>query len=172
MFTSCEDDTEETVDTDDEDDTGIVDNSDYTVGVIYKTDDCYDGYTLLYPLRSTTTYLIDNDGELVQSWSSDYTPQAAYLLENGNLLHTGSLTAENSEFDEGGGETGRVEMIDSDDEVVWYYEVNTDTTFMHHDVEYIDTPSKCFAFRCNRYGTDYAGLDYYDLTSQGTLESY
>lgn len=136
-FISCEDDTE-TVDTEDEDDTGIVDNSDYTVGMIYKTDDCYDGYTLLYPLKSTTTYLIDNDGELVQSWSSDYTPQAAYLLENGNLLHTGSLTPVNSEFDEGGGETGRVEMINSDDEVVWYYEVNSDTTFMHHDVEYID----------------------------------
>ncbi|WP_372754033.1 aryl-sulfate sulfotransferase [Labilibaculum sp.] len=143
FLTNCDDDTVEDTDateteTETEDTSDGIINDDYTVGLLLSTDDAYDGYTLFYPLSSSTTYLINNCGELVQTWSSDYTSQAAYLLENGNLLHTVFVTPVNSEFDEGGGETGRVEMIDSDDELVWYYEVNTSTTFMHHDAEYID----------------------------------
>lgn len=143
LFMGCSDDTEDTIDTEDTEDTEdtstVVDNSDYTVGLIYKTDDAYDGYTLLAPIRSTTSYLIDNCGEVVQSWPSDYTPQVTYLLENGNLLHTGTLSAVNSEFEQAGGQTGRVELIDASGSVIWYYQVNTSTTFMHHDVEYISS---------------------------------
>ncbi len=129
---STDDDTEETS-------TTTVDNSDYTVGLITKTDDVADGYTLFSPIRSTNTYLIDNCGELVQSWSSDYTPQAFYLLENGYLLRTATLTAVNSEFEEAGGQTGRVELFNTDGDLTWYHEFNSTTEFMHHDVEYIES---------------------------------
>lgn len=144
LFNACDDDdsltsVDDSEETSDDDVSGEVSNDDYTVGLIYKNDDAYDGYTLFYPIRSTTTYLINNCGELVQSWPSDYTPQAAYLLEDGNLLHTGTLDAVNSEFESAGGQTGRVELINYDGEVTWYYENNTDTSFMHHDVEYIES---------------------------------
>ena len=38
-------------------------------------------------LTFTRTYLINNDGMLVNSWDSDYVPgNSIYLLENGDLL--------------------------------------------------------------------------------------
>jgi len=50
------------------------------------------GYTLIAPMRTTTTYLIDMQGRVVRSWDSEYSPgHSAYLLENGNLLRAGSI---------------------------------------------------------------------------------
>jgi hypothetical protein len=47
------------------------------------------GYTLIAPMRSTTTYLVDMAGRRVHSWESEYPPGlSAYLLENGHLLRT------------------------------------------------------------------------------------
>ncbi len=61
----------------------VVDNLDYTAGQIYKTYDTYDGYTMSYPLRSTTTYKIDTYGEMVQSRPCDHISNEVYLLEHG-----------------------------------------------------------------------------------------
>src|SRR5215471_9939407 len=45
------------------------------------------GYTLMAPANTTTTYLIDMEGRVVKTWQSDCKPgHSAYLLENGNLL--------------------------------------------------------------------------------------
>jgi hypothetical protein len=53
------------------------------------------GYTLFAPLNETTTYLIDEEGETDFTWESDYRPgNAVYLLENGNLLHTGNTQSD------------------------------------------------------------------------------
>mgnify|MGYP006291088523 FL=1 len=47
----------------------------------------YDGYTLIAPLQSNETYLIDNQGTIVNTWTSQYRPgNAAYVLEDGDLL--------------------------------------------------------------------------------------
>ena len=44
------------------------------------------GYSLVAPMNSTTTYLVDMDGRVVHTWKSDYTPaMSAYLLDNGHL---------------------------------------------------------------------------------------
>ena len=52
----------------------------------------FPGYTLVAPLFSTKTDLIDMEGRLVRRWQSDYTAgQTAYLLENGHLLRAGQL---------------------------------------------------------------------------------
>ncbi|MCB4799892.1 aryl-sulfate sulfotransferase [Neotamlana laminarinivorans] len=142
MFVGCSDDDYTATDTEeDEDETTetTVNNSDFTVGLIYKTDDVADGYTLFSPIRSTNTYLIDNCGDLVQTWSSDYTPQGVYMLENGHILRSATLTAVNSEFESAGGQTGRVELFNTDGDLYWYYEFNSATEFMHHDLEYIES---------------------------------
>ena len=56
-------------------------------GLIYKTDNVSEGYTLSAPQGTTTTYLIDNNGYVVHEWESDLvTAMSAYLLPNGNLL--------------------------------------------------------------------------------------
>src|SRR5690348_2135386 len=52
----------------------------------------FPGYTLLAPLLSTRTYLLDMQGRVVHKWDSDYAAgQTAYLLENGHLLRAGQL---------------------------------------------------------------------------------
>jgi hypothetical protein len=90
------------------------------------------GYILFAPLRSTTTYLLDYDGDVVHTWPSQYNPgNAVYLLGNGNLLRTGSLR--NSTFDAGGA-GGIVQGIDWDGNVVWQFEYASDQHLLHHDV--------------------------------------
>ena len=50
----------------------------------------FEGFTLFSPEFSIYTYLINNDGEIVHSWESNYIQGLpSYLLENGNL--TGKL---------------------------------------------------------------------------------
>jgi hypothetical protein len=91
------------------------------------------GYILFTPLRSTSTYLIDYDGDVVHSWPSEYYPgNAVYLLENGNLLRMGNLR--NSTFDAGGA-GGIVQEINWDGNVVWEFEYTSDQFLLHHDIE-------------------------------------
>src|SRR5262245_36753241 len=52
----------------------------------------FPGYTLVAPLLSTRTYLVDMQGRVVHKWDSDYAAgQTAYLLENGHLIRAGQL---------------------------------------------------------------------------------
>ena len=91
------------------------------------------GYVLFAPLRSTTTYLINFGGNVVHTWSSQYFPgNVVYLLENGNLLRTGSLN--NSTFNAGGA-GGIVQEIDWDGNVVWEFTYSSDQYLLHHDIE-------------------------------------
>ena len=103
-----------------------------TVGLFVNDERDFEGYTLFAPKHYTTTYLIDNDGRVINSWNSDYEPgQSVYLLENGHLLHAcfthGALT--------GGGEGGRVEEYDWDGNLVWEFDYSTDQYMSHHDIE-------------------------------------
>ena len=107
-----------------------------TVGLFLFDSLSYNGYTLFAPMRSTTTYLIDNCGEQVHSWPSAHKPNvAAYLLENGNLLRMGQTF--NLGFLGGGGNCSNIEMIDWNGNVIWNYDFSSDTTCLHHDVEYL-----------------------------------
>ena len=45
-----------------------------TVGLFLNTAAAAPGYTLFAPMSYNTTYLINNNGELVQSWPSEYRP--------------------------------------------------------------------------------------------------
>src|SRR5436853_2527779 len=46
----------------------------------------FQGYTLIPPLLSTKTMLVDMQGRVVRSWECNTTPGlSAYLLENGHL---------------------------------------------------------------------------------------
>lgn len=103
-----------------------------TVGVFEYTDDAYEAYTLFSPSRDT--YLIDNCGRVVNMWSSNYqTGGAIYLLEDGLLLRTNRVN--NSDVFSGGGIGGRLEKINWNGDVVWYYNYNSSTYHQHHDIE-------------------------------------
>lgn len=105
-----------------------------TVGVFQNDSLSYNGYTLLFPNSSQTTYLIDNCGNVVNTWESDYNPGlVAYLLENGDLLRTARI---GSNFN-GGGSGGRIERFNWEGELIWSYNYSSADFHQHHDIEYL-----------------------------------
>lgn len=106
-----------------------------TVGIIQNDSLSFNGYTLFAPSSSTTTYLIDNCGNLVNIWQSNYRPgEVAYLLENGNLLRACRLGS-GTFF--GGGIGGRIEMHNWEGELLWSYNHVSEDYHQHHDLEYL-----------------------------------
>ncbi|MDD4554781.1 MAG: aryl-sulfate sulfotransferase [Bacteroidales bacterium] len=94
----------------------------------------YKGYTLFAPKQNTMTYLINNEGRKIHEWNaSTYPPgQSVYLLENGHLLRA-CMTP--SQLGTGGGEGGRIEEYDWDDNLVWELDYSTSTYMQHHDIK-------------------------------------
>jgi len=105
---------------------------DQTLGTLLNTSNALSGYTLLAPSLSNTTYLVDNCGLLINSWESEFRPGAvAYLLENGNLLRTGTVSG----FFSGGGIGGIIELYNWEGELIWSYRMADQHQHQHHDVE-------------------------------------
>jgi len=95
------------------------------------------GYTLFAPMKSTETFLIDEGGNTVHTWSSNTRPGlSVYLLENGELLRTGIAANTPSTFQgQFGGSAGVIEVLDWQSNVVWSKTLATETYLSHHDVE-------------------------------------
>ena len=91
-----------------------------TVGLFVNDAESFDGYTLWGPLRESGTYLVNNEGDLVHKWNSEYRPNANYLLEDGSLLRTAQL--DNLSWG-AGGSSGRVEQLDWNSNVIWSFEL-------------------------------------------------
>lgn len=99
----------------------------------FAVDGSCNGYTLYTPLTSPTTYLIDNSGDVVHTWLSQYPPgNSVYLLENRNLLRTLRLPGGAGAP---GGVGGGVEERTWDGDPVWFFEHLGDDYIHHHDVE-------------------------------------
>ena len=112
----------------------LVGNAQQTVGIFLNDSLALNGYTLIAPSSSKTTYLIDNCGNIVNQWESDLTPGAvAYLLPNGDLLRTGRISGSFG----GGGLGGRVELYDWDNTLKWAYDFASEQHHQHHDIEYL-----------------------------------
>jgi hypothetical protein len=101
-------------------------------GVLTSVDGAQAGYTLVAPLRSTTTYLVGLDGEVVHRWESDSPPgQSVRLLADGRLMRCERVEG-NPTF-RGGGEGGRVKLIEPDGRVAWSFEYSSEEHLQHHD---------------------------------------
>ena len=97
------------------------------------TDPPYDGYNLFTPLSSTETYLMDNDYNIVKTWTSSYRPGlSVYLLEDSTLLRPANTN--DSAFNVGGA-GGRIEQYDWDGNLIWSYDYSTADHRQHHDIE-------------------------------------
>jgi hypothetical protein len=92
------------------------------------------GYTLVAPLLSTKTYLIDMQGRAVRTWESKYLAgQVAYLLENGHLLRAGQLSQEERLF--GGPQAGgQVQEFTWEGELFWDFKFHNHKQIPHHDI--------------------------------------
>ncbi len=101
-----------------------------TVGTLINTTNSFNGYTLF--TSQTETYLINNCGEVVNQWTSNFPPSfAVYLLENGNLLRASKIDNPDINF---GGTGGRIELFDWEGNLIWGYNYSDSTKNQHHDV--------------------------------------
>ena len=107
------------------------------LGVLSKKAGVTDGYVLIDPQQSRTTWLIDNDGNVINQWTSEHKGFYAELLPNGNLSRQGRLI----ELDETGlvlfgGVSGIIEEFDWDGNKVWEYRMYTPgKEVSHHTYE-------------------------------------
>lgn len=103
-------------------------------GLITNTGEAAPGYTLIAPLMSFDTHLVDAEGEVVHTWRTDCQARcSAYLMDDGSLLRCGE-ELHNPVF-HGGGAGGHVQRISWDGEVVWDYTYSDAEKRHHHDIE-------------------------------------
>jgi len=113
-----------------------------TVGLLsYDFSKVYDGYNLMYPHNQSTTYLLNNCGEIVHSWTDedDVRPgNTAYLMPDGNLIKTKrpAAVAGNPIWAGGGGAI--VEIRNWDNDLIWSFEQNDEFRRLHHDIAPLD----------------------------------
>lgn len=106
-----------------------------TIGIIQNSDTAFNGYTLFAPITGKTTYLIDNCGRIVNSWTSNFRPGlSAYLLSNGDLLRAEAMGAAHPVYGSGGGAGGRIERIDWNGNLQWNYTYSDTEYVQHHDI--------------------------------------
>ena len=108
------------------------------------TQEVFEGYTLFTPQiglgGDATTYLIDNDYNVIQSWAHENGPASMpYLIsgdepgwENTLLIYPYRV---NNPTMESGGVGGAVECQTWDGELVWEYVLSNSDYQHHHDVE-------------------------------------
>jgi hypothetical protein len=103
-----------------------------TVGVLTMTEEVSEGYTFFSPFSSTSAYMVDNCGNLINEWDRGTRPGlSAYFLDNGLMMRTykispiGPYTSASN--------AGGIELVNWDNEVVWNFEINNSTQLSHHD---------------------------------------
>jgi formylglycine-generating enzyme required for sulfatase activity len=103
-----------------------------TVGLFLNTPSACPGYTLMSPMHSTKTYLLNNAGESVHEWTSTGEPgRSSYLLENGHMIRASAVKSGGPST--GGGEGGRIEEFDWSGNLVWAFDYYGDNYIAHHD---------------------------------------
>ncbi|MBL8849434.1 MAG: aryl-sulfate sulfotransferase, partial [Planctomycetaceae bacterium] len=102
-------------------------------GVSFHAAGVYEGYSLVAPMNSTSTYLVDMQGRIVREWKSEYTPAlSAYLLEDGHLLRPAANRTGGGVGGPGAG--GRIQEFDWDGNLVWDYVIDIEGVQPHHDI--------------------------------------
>jgi hypothetical protein len=92
-----------------------------TIGLRLSSGEASEGYTLFTPEKNNSVYLIDNCGEVVNTWEFTELPAlTCYLLENGNLLRAGKDS---------------LEIRDWDNQLIWSYSTTLNGFPQHHDIE-------------------------------------
>jgi len=104
-----------------------------TTGLEINTGEAFPGYTLFAPSTTTTTYLIDNNGQRVHSWQSNWEPMTAQLMPDGDLVRAGRLPP-NPRMS-AAGEAGILERFNWEGQRTWYYKLDNARYRSHHAAE-------------------------------------
>lgn len=105
-----------------------------TVGIQFNNEDSFAGYTLFSPRTSVIpryTYLIDNCGEIINTWESEFPLFSTdYLMEDGSLYR--SVVNNLSTLDIPGN-TGRIEHLSWEGNMIWAATISETDFSFHHD---------------------------------------
>ncbi len=108
-----------------------------TTGLFFHEPAAADGYVLFAPNTSNTTFLINKDGEVVNTWQSQHLPG---LL--GHLQSDGSLIRDAAPHGQGGngfinapGAGGLLERFEWDGTKTWEFAYDSSLVLAHHDFE-------------------------------------
>jgi hypothetical protein len=110
-----------------------------TVGLLSNEPGADDaGYILFAPVDACgTTYLIDNCGRQIHTWTSDYSPGLdVYLLPDGTLLRSGAYP--NAVFDPSEVSAGGIiQRYNWAGDLLWQYIISSPTETQDHDICYL-----------------------------------
>ncbi|MEW6199555.1 MAG: aryl-sulfate sulfotransferase [Planctomycetota bacterium] len=99
-------------------------------GGIAQAQGPYEGRTLISPGNSTSSFLVDMQGNPVKTWHGARPPGlTAHMLPDQSLLRPCTT---NGGF-MGGGLGGRIQKINASDQVVWDFNYATTNYHQHHD---------------------------------------
>jgi hypothetical protein len=102
-------------------------------GLIRNDPGATPGYVLFTQLTSNTAYLIDLEGRVVHTWTTDLAADAGYLMDDGSLIRQGRI-AEPENF-KAGGVSGYLQRVSWDGEVLWQWRMGDTERILHHDLE-------------------------------------
>jgi hypothetical protein len=103
-----------------------------TVGVLLDTPAAAPGYTLFAPMNSMEVWLVDREGRVVHSWTTNTLGYSVYLLADGSILRSARI--DNPVFT-AGGSGGRIQRYGWDGTLLWDYVHSTVDFHHHHDIE-------------------------------------
>jgi hypothetical protein len=102
------------------------------LGVLLHNSRSSPGYNLINP-SGKKTYLFDNDGHVVHTWTSEHSSGAAvYLSETGQLFRPAEAVNRKPGF-KGPAASGRIQEFDWDGNLVWDFEYHSAKRMPHHD---------------------------------------
>lgn len=105
-----------------------------TVGNLVNNAGTYDGFTLFTARHYYTSYLINNEGRIINEWtqSESMRVENCKLLENGQLIRSVNLLLP---FYRGKpGAHGKLELVNWDGTVAWTMTYADSSHILHHDV--------------------------------------
>lgn len=91
------------------------------------------GYVLFTQLTSDKTYLVDLEGRVVHTWTSEKVSGAETLQDDGSLYRLARIP-EPTNF-RAGGVAGYIQRIAWDGEVLWEWKMGDDMRMVHHDIK-------------------------------------
>lgn len=110
-----------------------------TVGLLgYEAMEVSGGLNLFFPHNQSTTYLMNNCGEVVHSWTMADTMRpgnSVYLFENGLLARCSRPNNIINDIIWAGGGGQFVDLVDWDGNITARFELNNDSFRLHHDIE-------------------------------------
>ena len=99
--------------------------------LLYKANKAYEGYTLYAPLTSKKTYLIDMEGNIINTWDSEYYPGLyAEFTPQGTMLRAARPPVVYNGID---GVGGYMEEFDWNGKIIWSFkDMFTKNQVQHH----------------------------------------